>query len=101
MVIAAATFWLPGPNFVIVLLGLLLIAGQLGFVARLIDRGMDQRRIQHRAAFEDHPCRIELAVQLGPLGEHHQPHDVGRIRICHRAQWLHVLGCHVRQLTES
>jgi hypothetical protein len=39
MVAAAATFWVPGPNFVIVLLALVLVAGQWRLVARLLDRG--------------------------------------------------------------
>lgn len=38
MVAAAATFFLPGPNFVLVLAGLALIAGQWRAVAVLLDR---------------------------------------------------------------
>lgn len=39
MVVAAATFWIPGPNFLLVLAGLALVAGQWRMVARLLDRG--------------------------------------------------------------
>lgn len=35
----ALTFWIPGPNFVIVLVGLALVAAQWRFVARQLDRG--------------------------------------------------------------
>ena len=38
MASAAVTFVLPGPNFVLVLVGLALIAGQSRTIARLIDR---------------------------------------------------------------
>lgn len=39
MVSAAATFWMPGPNFVVVLASLVLVAGQWRAVARRLDRG--------------------------------------------------------------
>jgi hypothetical protein len=38
MVAAAATFWLPGPNFVLVLAGLALVSAQWRLVARGLDR---------------------------------------------------------------
>ena len=38
MASAAVTFFLPGPNFVLVLAGLALIAGQSRTIARLVDR---------------------------------------------------------------
>ena len=34
----ALTFWVPGPNFVIVLLGLAIVAGQWRMAARALDR---------------------------------------------------------------
>lgn len=37
--LGAATFWLPGPQVVVVLLGLALVAGQWRFIARALDRG--------------------------------------------------------------
>lgn len=39
MVVAATTFWVPGPNFVLVLAGLALVSGQWRMVAKLLDRG--------------------------------------------------------------
>lgn len=39
MVAAAVTFWLPGPNFVLVFIGLALIGGQSARVARWMDSG--------------------------------------------------------------
>ena len=39
MVTAAVTFWVPGPNFVLVLAGLALVGGQSRTVAKLMDRG--------------------------------------------------------------
>ncbi len=39
MFAAAVTFWLPGPNFVLVLAGLALVGGQSRTVAKLMDRG--------------------------------------------------------------
>lgn len=39
IVAAAVTFFLPGPNFVLVLAGLALVAGQWRAVAVLLDRG--------------------------------------------------------------
>lgn len=37
--VGALTFWIPGPNFVIVLTGLIIVAAQWRFVARQLDRG--------------------------------------------------------------
>ncbi len=34
----ALTFWIPGPNFVIVLIGLAIVAGQWRVAARVLDR---------------------------------------------------------------
>lgn len=39
MLVAAVTFWMPGPNFVLVLAGLALVSSQWRLVARLLDRG--------------------------------------------------------------
>ena len=39
VLVGALTFWIPGPNFVIVLGGLALVAAQWRFVARQLDRG--------------------------------------------------------------
>jgi len=39
MVASAVTFWVPGPNFVLVLAGLALVSGQWRAVAKLLDRG--------------------------------------------------------------
>jgi hypothetical protein len=49
MVAAAVTFWLPGPNFVLVLAGLALVAAQWRLAARLLDwlelRGRAVKRV--------------------------------------------------------
>jgi hypothetical protein len=55
MVLAAATFWVPGPNFVIVLAGLALVAGQWRMVARLMDRGEVAARRWHLERWEPMP----------------------------------------------
>ncbi|MCB0879755.1 MAG: hypothetical protein KDC46_12355 [Thermoleophilia bacterium] len=55
MVIAAVTFWVPGPNFVIVLAGLALVAGQWRFVARMLDRGEVAARRWHEQTWEPMP----------------------------------------------
>lgn len=39
MIAAAITFWVPGPNFVVVLTSLILVAGQWRAVARRLDKG--------------------------------------------------------------
>lgn len=45
--LGALTFWLPGPQIVVVLLGLALIAGQWRFIARTLDRGeLGLRRVR-------------------------------------------------------
>ncbi|MBC7461346.1 MAG: hypothetical protein H7287_08285 [Thermoleophilia bacterium] len=36
---AAVTFWLPGPNWMLVFLGLAIVCGQSHWVARTLDRG--------------------------------------------------------------
>lgn len=52
MVAAAVTFWLPGPNFVLVLAGLALVGGQAKFVARAMDRAEIAARRWHQDAWE-------------------------------------------------
>jgi hypothetical protein len=49
MLAAAATFWLPGPNFVLVLAGLALVGGQ----SRLVARGMDHLEVTARRWNDD------------------------------------------------
>jgi hypothetical protein len=48
MAVAALTFWIPGPNFVLVLAGLALVAGQWRMVAKLMDRGEVAGRRWHQ-----------------------------------------------------
>lgn len=63
MVLAAVTFWVPGPNFVIVLAALALVAGQWRLVARLLDRGEVAARSWHEHRWEPMPrWRKRLAV---------------------------------------
>lgn len=63
MVLAAVTFWVPGPNFVIVLAGLALVAGQWRAAARMLDRGELAIRHWHQHTWEPMPrWRKRLAL---------------------------------------
>lgn len=65
MAAAAATFWLPGPNFVLVLVGLALIAAQSTAVAGLLDRAELSGRRWHRDTWKQLPAwerRIGVAL---------------------------------------
>ena len=62
MVAAAFTFWVPGPNFVVVLAGLALVAGQWRGAARLLDRGEVAVRRWHDHVWEPLPRRRKLVV---------------------------------------
>jgi hypothetical protein len=55
MFVAGATFWLPGPNFVLALVGLALISGQWRRVARLLDRGEVALRRWKRGVWDPMP----------------------------------------------
>jgi hypothetical protein len=56
MAVAALTFWVPGPNFVLVLAGLALVAGQWRMVAKLLDRGEVAARRWHQDAWTTWPA---------------------------------------------
>ncbi len=62
MLVAALTFWIPGPNFLIVLAGLALVAGQWRFVARLLDRGELRMHRWHDEVWEPMPRRRRRLV---------------------------------------
>ena len=54
-VLGALTFWLPGPNFVLVLAGLAVVAAQWRFVARQLDRGEVQARRLNDRYWDPYP----------------------------------------------
>lgn len=56
MFAAGATFWLPGPNFVLVLVGLAIIAAQSSAVAGLLDRAEVAGRRWHRDTWRQLPA---------------------------------------------
>lgn len=56
----ALTFWIPGPNFLVVLVGLAIVAAQWGFVARELDRLEVAARRWNQEAW--HPYRHKRPV---------------------------------------
>ncbi len=56
------TFWLPGPNFVIVLIGLAIVAGQWRFAARIFDRLEVASRRWHDEYWEPYPHKGRAVV---------------------------------------
>lgn len=74
MLAAAVTFWLPGPNFVLVLAGLALVGGQSRTVAKLMDRGEVAGRRWNDRYWDPYPhkkraiaiiwCLVAAAVAL-------------------------------------
>lgn len=62
MITAAVTFWVPGPNFVLVLAGLGLVGGQSLIVARLMDRGEVAARRWHHERWEPYPHKGRVKV---------------------------------------
>jgi hypothetical protein len=60
MVTAAVTFFLPGPNFVLVLAGLALVGGQSQTVAKWMDRGEVAGRRWHEDVWEPYPHKRAL-----------------------------------------
>lgn len=68
MVVAAVTFWLPGPNFVLVLAGLALISGQ----SRLVASGLDKLEVGSRRWNDEHwdpyPHKRAVITALVVLG---------------------------------
>lgn len=62
----ALTFWIPGPNFLIVFVGLALVAAQWRFVARQLDRGEVVAREWKAKHWEPYPHkrRVLLAAWL-------------------------------------
>lgn len=64
MFAAAATFWLPGPNFVLVLAGLALVGGQAKFVARAMDRGEVTGRRWNERVWEPYPHKRLLLTGI-------------------------------------
>ena len=55
MAAAAVTFWVPGPNFVLVLAGLALVGGQSRTVAKLLDRGEVRARRWNEERWDPYP----------------------------------------------
>ncbi len=55
MVLAAVTFWVPGPNFVVVLIALVLVSSQWRRVAQLLDRGEHAARRWHERSWVPRP----------------------------------------------
>jgi hypothetical protein len=68
MLAAAATFVLPGPNFILVLAGLVLVAGQSRTVARWLDRAELAARTWHRETWQPWPHKRALKVVGAVLG---------------------------------
>ncbi|MCW2925051.1 MAG: hypothetical protein JWM98_2455 [Thermoleophilia bacterium] len=66
MVAAAVTFWVPGPNFVLVLAGLALVGGQSQTVARAMDRGEVRARRWNTEVWDPYPHKGRVRV-LGAL----------------------------------
>jgi hypothetical protein len=62
LVAAAVTFWVPGPNFVGVLLGLALVATQWRFVAKRLDRLEVLGRRWHDERWEPYPHKTAVLV---------------------------------------
>lgn len=62
MIAAAATFLLPGPNVVIVLAGLLLVAGQSRTIARWLDRLEVASRRWHEQVWTPYPHKRAVQV---------------------------------------
>ncbi|MCW2962257.1 MAG: hypothetical protein JWM25_1092 [Thermoleophilia bacterium] len=65
MATAMATFWLPGPNFVLVLAGLALVGGQSRFVARALDRVEVAARRWHRDVWEPYERKSAVLTVFG------------------------------------
>ncbi|MCW2928000.1 MAG: hypothetical protein JWM86_1968 [Thermoleophilia bacterium] len=68
MVVAAVTFWVPGPNFVLVLAGLALISGQSRIVATGLDRLEVGTRRWHAETWEPYPHKQRVIGALTILG---------------------------------
>lgn len=64
MLIGGATFWLPGPNFLIVLVGLVLVAGQWRLAAQWLDRGEVKLRELDERYWEPYPHKRRLLATL-------------------------------------
>jgi hypothetical protein len=62
----ALTFWVPGPNFVIVLIGLAIVGGQWRFAARMFDRLEVASRRWHDEHWEpyEHKTRALVIIWL-------------------------------------
>jgi hypothetical protein len=67
MVASAVTFWLPGPNFVLVLAGLAIIGGQSQFVARTMDRIEVAGRRWHTETWLPYPHKHALVGTLAAV----------------------------------
>ncbi|MCW2920205.1 MAG: hypothetical protein JWL76_79 [Thermoleophilia bacterium] len=85
MVTAAVTFWVPGPNFVLVLAGLALVGGQSRTVAKLIDRGEVAGRRWNQERWDPYPHKkraitIIWIVVIALLA--------GAVWLAHRQGWL-------------
>lgn len=68
LVSAAVTFWVPGPNFVIVLAGLALVATQWRLVARLMDRGELAARRWHVQRWMPYSHKRRATVLMATAG---------------------------------
>ena len=66
MFTAAVTFWLPGPNFVLVFAGLVLVGGQSETVARWMDRGEVLARRWHRDVWAPYPHKVAVRLLGAP-----------------------------------
>lgn len=60
----ALTFWIPGPNFVIVLIGLAIVAGQWRVAARALDRIEVALRRWHDEVWEPYPHKRRAIVTI-------------------------------------
>lgn len=65
---AALTFWLPGPNWVLVLVGLGIICGQSYVVAHSLDRVEVAVRRWHHEQWEPYPHKAALMTALISVG---------------------------------
>jgi len=64
MVAAAVTFWLPGPNFVLVFAGLALVGGQSETVARVMDHGEVAARRWHSQRWKPYPHKTRAKAVI-------------------------------------
>lgn len=87
--VGALTFWIPGPNVVIVVAGLALVAAQWRLVARGLDRAELACRRWHRTRWVPYPHKraavaISIVVVLAVVG--------GAAWAAHELGWVSIPG---------